>query len=35
MEITDAYYGYARVTIDIDGKNNPRGVGTKGLFHTW
>jgi acyl-CoA thioesterase len=26
MEITDAYDGYARVTMDGAGKNNPRGV---------
>jgi acyl-CoA thioesterase len=26
MEITEAYDGYARVTMDGPGKNNPRGV---------
>jgi acyl-CoA thioesterase len=26
MEITDAFDGYARVTMDSDGKNNPHGV---------
>jgi len=26
MEITDAYDGYARVTMENDGKNNPQGV---------
>ena len=32
MEITEAHDGYARVVMDCNGKNNPRGVAHRGAI---
>jgi acyl-CoA thioesterase len=32
LEITEAHDGYARVVMDCNGKNNPRGVAHRGAI---